>query len=276
MEDQRLAPCRMLLQESIPSAVWYEDAVGSYGVPTVLFDLHLIVPDVKKATEILLRNGWLLEEPNKYSFLRPPCSLHFSRLVPPEDPSREKPMYGTTGTVLFSAAEWGVPTEILVEATKSDFLPPLCTVVNHMIGTALDTPEDTPLQRRFFTMLGYLYRYVQDIQGPDFADQLDLEHRQFHLDSVSRRMIRWTIPFFKHERQVRDEIRKGHYELRECSAVRTEENKDLFDNPFDAFKIPVNESLVSDEDEDESDDAEDEDEEEHAMEDQVAELAARK
>ncbi|KAI0186716.1 hypothetical protein F4808DRAFT_446750 [Astrocystis sublimbata] len=261
MEDPRLAPCRTLLQQSIPSAVWFEDAVGRYGVPTVVFDLHLLVPDIHQAAEVLRRDNWLLEAPNHFSFLRPPCPVEFCRLVPAEDDesSSSKPLYGSMGTVLLSATDWAVSTETLVEASKTNFVPPLCTIADSMIGTALDVPIDLdggPLQSRLKVMLGYLYRYSEEIKDKAFADQLAPEHRQFHLDCISGKMILWTIPFIKHERQVRDELRRGGYELRECSAVRTEENKVLFDNPFAGIHMPSIASLAAEEDDEEDEEGE--------------------
>ena len=47
-----------LQEEGIPSVVWFEDAIGHYGVPTVVFDLYLLVSDIDAAAEVLLRRGW--------------------------------------------------------------------------------------------------------------------------------------------------------------------------------------------------------------------------
>ncbi|KAF7616200.1 hypothetical protein AFLA_009698 [Aspergillus flavus NRRL3357] len=52
------------------------------------------------------------------------------------------------------------------------------------------------------------------------------EHRQFHFD-VQSGMETGTVPFWEHQRTIRDALLQGQYELRECSASR--DNKDLFD-----------------------------------------------
>lgn len=44
-----LNPGRILLQHSIPTSLWFEKAIGRYGVPTVVFDLHILMPDIEQA-----------------------------------------------------------------------------------------------------------------------------------------------------------------------------------------------------------------------------------
>lgn len=38
--------------------VWFEDAVSHYGVPTVVFALYILVPDIDIAAQILISNDW--------------------------------------------------------------------------------------------------------------------------------------------------------------------------------------------------------------------------
>lgn len=53
----------LLLHDSnIPCIIWCEDAVGYYGVPTVVFNLHILVPDIHKAAKVLTQRGWHLED----------------------------------------------------------------------------------------------------------------------------------------------------------------------------------------------------------------------
>ncbi|KAI1082145.1 hypothetical protein F5B20DRAFT_23838 [Whalleya microplaca] len=81
MELPRLAPCRILLQHSIPTSLWFEDAIGRYGVPTVVFDLHLLVPDIEQASAILRQQGWSPQPPSVYFFLHSTSSIPFQRLM---------------------------------------------------------------------------------------------------------------------------------------------------------------------------------------------------
>lgn len=54
----RHLPCAILREKGIPCLVWFEDAIAPYGVPTVVFDLHLLVPDIHEAARALFENGW--------------------------------------------------------------------------------------------------------------------------------------------------------------------------------------------------------------------------
>lgn len=54
----RHAACRVLKESGIPGYIWAEDAVAYYGVPTALFDVHIVVDDVQKAVDVLVNRGW--------------------------------------------------------------------------------------------------------------------------------------------------------------------------------------------------------------------------
>lgn len=66
MELPRLAPCRILLQDSIPTSLWFENAIDRYGVPTVVFDFHLLVPDIEQTSAILRQQRWAPKPPSVY------------------------------------------------------------------------------------------------------------------------------------------------------------------------------------------------------------------
>ncbi|KAI0473420.1 hypothetical protein GGR56DRAFT_530803 [Xylariaceae sp. FL0804] len=254
MESPRLAPCELLQQKSIPSTVWFEDALAYYGVPTVVFDLHLLVPDITQAAEVLRQEGWLPETPGIFSFLHGSCPLRFCLLARPRaDASDRRPRSPHSNRrvdlVLLPAADWAVSMQTLVEASANGFVPPLHTLADSLIAAALDSPDDSELQRHLFLMLAWLYAHVEAVKAAVFVDELDPVHRQFHLDCVSGEMKLWSIAFIKHERRVRDEVRKGHYELRHCSALQTGENKALFDDPFANILMPdyVESNIAADE-----------------------------
>lgn len=242
MESLRLAPCSILLQHSIPASLWFEDAIGRYGVPTCVFDLHLLVPDIEQASDILRQEGWSPEPPSIYSFLSSTPSIRFQRLVapltegtpdirpPPSPPSPYKLPSERFATVLYYASDWGVTTDNLVDATKTGFLPPLPLLADALIGGLLDSPDDSSFQSHLSVMVAYIYAHVPELKDKAFEERMDPVHRQFHLDCLSGQFYRWTIPFIKHERQIREALRKGNYNLRECSAYRTEENKILFND----------------------------------------------
>ncbi|KAI1177022.1 hypothetical protein F4777DRAFT_232886 [Nemania sp. FL0916] len=251
MENPRYAPCKILLRESIPTLIWFEDAVRRYGVPTMTFDLYLIVPDIQHAADVLHRSGWRPKPPSRYSFLVPPCPIQYSRLVrpaPEDERNRNQgdacdsssleaetsvPLFEHNGTVLLSATEWKISTEELHEASNNYHFPPLSTLVNRLVTNWLDAPVGSQLALRLGLMLGYLYEYTSEVKTEEFKQCLELEHRQFHLDCLSGQLFMWTLPFARHERQIRENIRQGRHEFRECSVTRTKENKLLFTDTFD-------------------------------------------
>lgn len=55
---ERYPACRLLKESGIPCYLWAEDALAYYGVPTVVFDVHIVVGDVKKAADALVERGW--------------------------------------------------------------------------------------------------------------------------------------------------------------------------------------------------------------------------
>ncbi len=147
---------------------------------------------------------------------------------PPPPPDQIRPK--RFATVLYSASDWGVTTDNLVDATKTGFLLPLPLLADALIDGLLDSPDDSSLQSQISVMIAYLYAHVSELKDKAFAERMNPVHRQYHLDCLSAQLVLWTIPFIRHERQIREALRKGNYDLRECSASRTEENKFLFDS----------------------------------------------
>ncbi|KAI1130299.1 hypothetical protein F5Y10DRAFT_236250 [Nemania abortiva] len=135
---------------------------------------------------------------------------------------------GRVATVLFSATEWGIKAEMLLNACEHKFYPFLPLLVDILINQLLDTYVESGIHRQIGVMLAYLYGYVQELKDKSFANKLDPVHRQFHFDCVSKQLSLWTIPFVVHERQIRDLIRTEGYGLRDCSAIRTSDNQILF------------------------------------------------
>lgn len=104
-------------QNKIPRAVWFEDAIGHYDVPTVLFDLYLVVPDIDHAAELLGRNGWLSALPrdeDTFHFLSSSPTLRYLRLAPPGLDQAT-----ATRTVLLSARDWNFTASQLAQLTEN-------------------------------------------------------------------------------------------------------------------------------------------------------------
>lgn len=217
----RYEACHLLRADGIPSVCWFEDAIATYGVPTVVFDLYLLVRDIDTAAEVLFRHGWVSapDQPSDtFHFLSEKSAKPHRRLALPAPP-RESSGPAPTRTFLLAAADWNFPSHYLVPSISHNFIPPLPALVDALIGSLLDAAEDTELFSHLQMQVGYLYGHVPELKVMGFADNLKYEHRQFHLDSLSGMFI-MSLPFIAHERQIREELREGKFQLRECSVSR--------------------------------------------------------
>lgn len=59
--ETRYKPCQVLSDHKTPYVIWFEDTLHHYGVPTLKFDLYLLVMDLDKAAELLVKAGWVLD-----------------------------------------------------------------------------------------------------------------------------------------------------------------------------------------------------------------------
>ena len=87
--NPRFEPCYLLLEANIPCVVWCEDAVAHYGVPTVVFQLHLLVPNIDEAAKVLIQKGWNLGENSQTKFGNAPLTSAHCCLTPVVDSSRD-------------------------------------------------------------------------------------------------------------------------------------------------------------------------------------------
>jgi hypothetical protein len=236
----RYEPCLFLQQEGIPCVVWFEDAIGHYGVPTVVFDLYLLVSDIDAAAEVLLNRGWTYakEQSVNYHFLRRYPDIRRCRLDPPgiDDtpktrpwpplpPSKDPPR--PTTTVLLPASDWKLPSEKLLLSLTRGFIPSLPDLTDGLIESLLDSPGYRGLEDHLSVHIAYLYGRVPTLKERSFASELKYENRQFHHDVISG-FETGTQRFLDHERQVREELRNGKRQLQECSVARTPENEPFF------------------------------------------------
>lgn len=216
--QNRHEPCTILRNQRIPCLVWFEDAIAPYGVPTVVFDLHLLVPDMDQAARALMDKGWTDAGPLKsnYHFLMGPIPQR--RLIPPGVTTDKSPgpaplgpaskeLPGPTLTVLLPAAHWNVSADDLGSCSSTGHVPPLPLLLDALSGSLLDSAPG-PLQTRLATYIAYLYTHCRSLKTQDFADHLKLEHRQFHYDALSKPGL-GTAPFIEEQRRIRGEVREG-------------------------------------------------------------------
>lgn len=118
---KRLQPCFALHDSEIPCVVWFEDAIAHHGVPTVLFQLYILVPDIDTAAQALVRRGWVLtpQQP-KVGNASVEQPMHF--LEPPKHERGTEPSRTTT-TILLSAADWNflLPNRPHIPSHGADF-----------------------------------------------------------------------------------------------------------------------------------------------------------
>lgn len=231
----RYQPCYILQDSNIPCVVWCEDAVAHYGVPTVVFSLYLLVPDIEVAAGILMETGWIHEDENNTRFgnallrsahrrLTPPVDATKSALWrpemdPPPPPSKEPP--GPTTTILLPASQWNFDFS---GTSEQSFIPPLPALLDGLIDTLLDDPlTDSMFWGHLCVLIGHLYGYTPALKCESFAEELKYEHRQFHYDPLSG-MSTGTLPFIHHQRKIREALRNNTHELCDCSADRDDEN----------------------------------------------------
>lgn len=245
-DHPRRQPCAALGQEGIPCVVWFEDAIGAYGVPTVVFDLYILVPDIVAASVALEKHVWTptpLEQGKIGSATLDIVRHPQRRFAPRMTPGSTKVEEEVEADGLPPPPQVNEPPEVvLLPATQfkfdfekhvvlNDYLPSLEDLVDALISSTLDSLDCIDLQDHLHTQICYLYGNVPELQDRSFAERLLFEHRQFHFD-VCARMSYSTLSFIDHERKVRDELRHGRRELQECSASREDEN--LFNGPEQA------------------------------------------
>jgi hypothetical protein len=251
--NRRHWPCHILHSHNLPCVVWFEDAIGYYGVSTVVFDLYILVQDIENAAQVLLQNGWNLVLQEKGKIGNAAVDYPQCRLTPPSQDSRHEAelptsypstfnllpplpdtsLPGPTTTVLLSAADWNFS---LVSANNTNtsvdtVYPPLPSLVDALIDSLLDCPSDNHvLQTHLAAEIASLYTWSPMLKEKAFAEQLAYEHRQYHLD-VLFGMDHGTVQFISHQRNVREATRQRTQKLQECSAPH---NKDLFTRELQA------------------------------------------
>ena len=211
---KRHEPASVLHKEGIPCVVWFEDAVAHYGVPTVVFDLYLLVPDIDAAAQVLVERGWsqAKAQSSKYHFLSQHPDIRRRRLEPPggtepkiSEPRPWPPLPPTkdpprpTTTVLLSADDWKFPPERLACSLTEGPFPQLCHLVDSLIESILDWDHHIPVEDHLSVHISYLYEYVAKLKERSFVEGLKFENRQFHHDILSG-LRSGTIQFRAHER----------------------------------------------------------------------------
>ncbi|EEP77343.1 predicted protein [Uncinocarpus reesii 1704] len=223
---ERYSACRLLKESGISCYLWAEDALVYYGVPTGVFDIHIIVDDVKKAADALIERGW-----------HPPPPDFKARYIDIEEATcylvelQCKSVRNFDPVVALTAAsDWDIKLpDIAMQKSwqpqriaRWPFIPPLHQLLDSLIRKWLDTSDHLFFCRHISNFLGYLYDYVPILNLREFADYLKVEHQQYHFDVIAG--VSYTRePFRIHSKKVRDSILRGDYEICECSVSRDDD-----------------------------------------------------
>lgn len=220
--SQRYKPCQVLSDHQVRYVIWFEDALYCYGVPTAVFDLYLLVPDIDKAANVLVQAGWVVDSEGPFQIGSAEVKFPQRKLLLPNS---------STVTILLPVQDWKfplaehlAPTDTSQEdtvSTKGSFnvlFPPLPGFLDALIESWLDcTSDDALFLLHLACHISYLYAHTPALKERSFGEQLRYEHRQFHNDVVAG-MQTGTLPFRRHQLAIRDALLQGEYKLQECSA----------------------------------------------------------
>ncbi|KAL2131010.1 hypothetical protein VTI74DRAFT_5669 [Chaetomium olivicolor] len=180
----RYTACELLYKAGIPAAIWLEDALSYHGVPTLVFDLFLLVPDVDAAAQVLVRSGYKRGQLS----LGLRAIRQFDNLyTPPQTTStthEDHDSVAGANVVLLPAKEWFHQLPATAEA-MTDWFPTLHQLLTTLIRKWLSLEEqEEDLRLRIVIFIDYIYSYVDAVKAPGFELQLPREYRVFHSDQL--------------------------------------------------------------------------------------------
>ncbi|KAI9686093.1 MAG: hypothetical protein M1822_004076 [Bathelium mastoideum] len=223
----RYQPCIILRDHQVPYVIWFEDALRCYHVPTGVFELYILVQNLDQASEALLLNGWTLHSSAPAKIGNGTVDAPQRRLSPPEPeggypetkpgdpppPPRPEP---STVTVLLLADDWhfDLSTESITPMGTQIRVPRLPALLNSLLEVLMDNAlENSLFWSHLAVMVEYLYGYNPAVKNVYFTKQLKYEYRQYHIDALSGTMERGTLPWYRHQKRVRDALRNRSWKL---------------------------------------------------------------
>ena len=224
-KDVLFEACRVLSAAKIPCYVWGEHALAyGFGIPTIVFDMFLLVEDPEAAAQALLDRGLVRAKPNplfaKISQFRQAPRLVVSTPSPTSSGNiaghlkdSELPNIGDAedpGWVLLRASDW--PNNTLAHAGSS-YIPSMSAYLNCLISTYMET-FDIELRSHISCHISYFYYYLKEVETDEFNEKILLENRQFHFDRLTRNHDRREIVserILVVNRHIRQRIRRGEH-----------------------------------------------------------------
>lgn len=161
--ETRYRPCLALEDKKIPYVIWFEDVLVQYGVPTTVFDLYILVPDIDIAADHLIAGGWDVDTQKQHRIGNAEVGeIPQRRLICPESYTR---------VVLLSDVDWkfpltaGAPLERLPVSNDSPHqtvvYSSLPGLLDALIESWLDGPSSNDgLLLHLACQYAYLYDYA--------------------------------------------------------------------------------------------------------------------
>jgi hypothetical protein len=163
-------------------AVWGEDLLRHFGVPTVIFDHFFLVAEPERAASKLESLGFHPLPPNPgYRFLE-----EFTRNSIRLSHVSGQLIDDYSAVVLLSADAWHFSMSLL--SPKSDMIPPLSAVIESYIDISLHAMT-IHFRSRLDTHMAYLADYVKDAKDPGFPGTLRYKYQQDFWRSYLERLI---------------------------------------------------------------------------------------
>jgi hypothetical protein len=208
----RYESCRILKANGIANVVWFDDVIAFYHGNRVVFDLHLLVPDHRIASNILIENSFQEAQlkspfPNDLRSCRGGIRL-------------TKGNYGDE-VVLISATEWKYDPCSTTELSPVPF-PPLNSFLDSLMERWLGMSETEYDEKHLLaTSLVSLINDCYDLRGTqdcvrsvEYAQLLQPEHRELHFDLIGDHPGKQGISTYrKHDYHVLryEQIKKGDF-----------------------------------------------------------------
>jgi hypothetical protein len=148
-----------------------EDLLRHFGVPTIVFDHFLLVPNPETAASKLESRGFHPLPPNpRYCFLEE-LTRNSIRLSHASGQHIDDHL----AIVLLPADAWHFSMSLL--SPKSDIIPPLSAVIESYIDTYLNA-EMLYFRCHLRTHMAYLADYVKDAKDPGLPGMLRYKYQQ--------------------------------------------------------------------------------------------------
>ena len=166
--NPRHLPCALLRSQGIRYVVWFKDAIAHYKVPTIIFNLYVLMQDPTSTAKLLLQSGWTFMQREQKIGNATLAYMQYA-LSPPAQNSirRAGELLGPITTVLLRANNWNF--NLKQHCSPATIIPPLAPLLDALINSQLNSPNDNLMLRMHLGyIIAYLYNYAPELQQETF------------------------------------------------------------------------------------------------------------